>query len=845
MASRNQGHRRSGSKTTGGSNSTTLPSAGSVSSSLASTSPPPSSELNARKHMDDRLLYGLVKSIGSQAVVTLNTGSKVSGILYTVGDFTDDGSFAVCLKYPLDSTKSSSRSATVYRSEYLIIYDKDVAMVDLHHVNFAPESVDTPAVVASDETETANSENGTSGFKTDTAISSAHHVFKEHTLQRWMPDDGLDDEPLESLDGVNDARVAPVSGHSGGRWNQFETNERKFGIHSTFDETLYTTKISKDGPDYEKRLKEAEKIAREIESEGTHGSIHLAEERGRQVDDSGMDEEDKYSGVLRDEPEKKANGIHRNDDRILMGILKSGANVPAGSPTSKATPQAVKQVVPGKYATPRQRAAFYHNDPAVIYSSAVSKLPAKPSTPEISATKVTLAPDPKTSATSSSVSPPSTVPKKPPVKVVSSSHAAKSFQQQPDIKALKEFSAHFKLPGKVPQDILPFITKSRAQREKTEKGHPDADHEESKTENVQKSIQKTVQKPVESATVSAPVPANAATPVSASASSSVSPTPSTSSNTQRANSVVQRQHHKSAISFFGPDRLPAEGSKTDKETLSGKFNVLLSARIEYEKQEKPDQSTAKATVIVRIEKPFNTAPTWPITISKSYVTFFPRQPEWVPPPPMNRKIYLPSQPMPMLGPQSMPPPMMMPTGGPPPMMDRSQLSPQQSPPQLNQPYFPIRHNSAAGPGSRRGSSGSHVHHHHQVQQQSQPPLQQQQQSLPPPPPPPQLQQPIVPGSLVPPGPSGPQQQPAASPQMSMQAAAQMGMGGLQMGGIPQYQFVYQQPQFIPMYSPGPMPVNGPIPFYPSAAGMPPPMMPNGGNGPRRNSRSQNNSHYNR
>ena len=46
--------------------------------------------------MADRLLYGLVKAIGRKAVVSLNSGLRISGILYTIGEFSSDGNFTVC-----------------------------------------------------------------------------------------------------------------------------------------------------------------------------------------------------------------------------------------------------------------------------------------------------------------------------------------------------------------------------------------------------------------------------------------------------------------------------------------------------------------------------------------------------------------------------------------------------------------------------------------------------------------------------------------------------------------------------------------------------------------------------
>ena len=58
-------------------------------------------------------------------------------------------------------------------------------------------------------------------------------------------------------------------------WDQFETNETLFGVKSTFDEELYTTKLEK-GPQTRELEKQALRIAREIEGEVTY-DLHLAE----------------------------------------------------------------------------------------------------------------------------------------------------------------------------------------------------------------------------------------------------------------------------------------------------------------------------------------------------------------------------------------------------------------------------------------------------------------------------------------------------------------------------------------------------------------------------------------
>jgi len=125
-----------------------------------------------------------------------------------------------------------------------------------------------------------------STFRTDTAIS-AQAPSAQRPLEKWQPD------------------IAPTSGGmsgtletKGGHWDQFAANERMFGVKSSYHEEIYTTKLDRSHPEFERRLKEADSIAREIEGKVSLNP-HLAEERGQAVDDSGIDEEDKYAGVIR------------------------------------------------------------------------------------------------------------------------------------------------------------------------------------------------------------------------------------------------------------------------------------------------------------------------------------------------------------------------------------------------------------------------------------------------------------------------------------------------------------------------------------------------------------------
>src|SRR4051794_24088682 len=125
-----------------------------------------------------------------------------------------------------------------------------------------------------------------SAFRTDADISAS--VYRgEKVLQPWVPEAGADvDLPLES------------SGQTD--WDQFETNNRLFGASSTYDENLYTTQIDRSAPSYLRREADAARIAREIERT-TSTNAHMREERGQAIENDGEDEEDKYSGVRRDD----------------------------------------------------------------------------------------------------------------------------------------------------------------------------------------------------------------------------------------------------------------------------------------------------------------------------------------------------------------------------------------------------------------------------------------------------------------------------------------------------------------------------------------------------------------
>lgn len=131
---------------------------------------------------------------------------------------------------------------------------------------------------------TNNLKGNRSGFQTDSSISGGRFNDKRE-LQRWDAGDAAND----SIGGLED------STDSNKPWDQFAVNAAKFGVHSDYDENIYTTKIDRSRPDYNDRVARAERLARKIEGSAATSS-HAAEERIMDhtgAADDGLDEEDK------------------------------------------------------------------------------------------------------------------------------------------------------------------------------------------------------------------------------------------------------------------------------------------------------------------------------------------------------------------------------------------------------------------------------------------------------------------------------------------------------------------------------------------------------------------------
>ncbi|GMM34548.1 Pbp1 protein [Saccharomycopsis crataegensis] len=419
------------------------------------------------QHMKDRFNFLLINAIGSKAIATVSSGSRFKGIVTAV----DNTTLSVVLTNPeLFESVLGEDSGNEELPKELIIESKDLMDLELLSVDFS-----TTLSKKSQSLAPIGHTNAKIGFKTDTDISGNLQV-KERDLQRWTPE-GAESNTTALLSGGLEDDI-----DHNGSWDQFAVNEKKFGVQSTWDENLYTTRLNKDSPDYQAKLKEADRIAKEIENQGFNGNIHLAEERGIFVDDSGMDEEDKYSGVDRSGADKRGNE--------LMAALRSG--VSSGSTMEITKNNYLPSAVNGKYIPPKQRNEVHNLDPAIISSmkqSGASPSPVSASSSKKSA-QVISPPQVKHHHGHQSHLHHSHQESKLAGLKSKTSNEDNRLNAQREINSLKEFSQNFKIPQKFPKDLLPILSKDKQKQQEIIK-RANANASESPSKEAQSSRENT------------------------------------------------------------------------------------------------------------------------------------------------------------------------------------------------------------------------------------------------------------------------------------------------------------------------------------------------------------------
>jgi LsmAD domain len=255
-----------------------------------------------------------------------------------------------------------------------------------------------------------------------------------------------------------------------------------YGVTSDYDENIYTTTIDKGNPLYQKRAAEAERIAREIES-GVASNPHQAEERGQvHNDDSGLDEEDKYSGVRRGPAD--------------FPPLQSGPNVytpparrpPTGQATVKGAP-VDPAIISSKIADPKPSTANVSGDD--IKSNSASS-PATGTVKSVNTKRLgdqsQPSPTPETSTNASKS--PSTATSNVEnetltafkqfknsemMRIQDKRRAKVNIDKEQKINDLKAFSKQFKLQTPLPEDLVSILARDKEkQQELIEKAKKNA-----------------------------------------------------------------------------------------------------------------------------------------------------------------------------------------------------------------------------------------------------------------------------------------------------------------------------------------------------------------------------------
>lgn len=358
--------RNSPQKSAGASNGTApLPSSSSSNGLAKPHGGTPSDDMS--KHMHDRFTYLLAKSVGCDAIVTVASGARFKGIFSAA---LTEGELGVVLreakKYSAaPGEEDSKEDAVMY--EQLVITPKDLVEICIEGPDLTPDKRSPSAV--SIAVNAGAAAGPLQGFKTDTDISGRSQLV-ERELQRWTPDES---EALVSTTLEDSVDHSAVS-----HWDQFAVNRQKFGVESTYDEHYYTTRIDKSHPEYKQREKIAEKIAAEIEQSGHGGNVHIAEERGIAIDDSGLDEEDKYSGVSRKSaadlaPQRKQSPSLLSSRQHSPGGVSQpqAAKIPVKVPHPAASPSPSGKYSPPAFRSPTgiKNNAGVPYDPAIISSS--------------------------------------------------------------------------------------------------------------------------------------------------------------------------------------------------------------------------------------------------------------------------------------------------------------------------------------------------------------------------------------------------------------------------------------------------------------------------------------------
>ena len=226
----------------------------------------------SEKIIEQRYYSLILNSIGEKIHIDLISGDVIEGLLYSIDPINNE---YLLINNP---RRLSRTGVPLFLKESLLkIYFKEILSINYLINNNIPQ-------------EKNNFKNNT--FKVDSQISKKSiNKIKEEKLVKYeiKPEDKNNKYINQTLEDEEDTN-----------WDQFELNKKVYNVISTYDENLYTTKLDKNKITEEDK-KFADKIYNEImKTNKDEKNVHILEERGvLQQKDNDMDEEDKYSSVIK------------------------------------------------------------------------------------------------------------------------------------------------------------------------------------------------------------------------------------------------------------------------------------------------------------------------------------------------------------------------------------------------------------------------------------------------------------------------------------------------------------------------------------------------------------------
>jgi len=256
--------------------------------------------MGARRELDvnrERLIFCCMSLVGHKVTAKLRNSVIYEGLFHSCSL---DGDYSITLRCARQTSPEQRHMAEAIGT--LVIPGKDFLQISAMNVPPMP----APAL------EVAGSD---AGFVTDAEIaqrSSWGSASHERELVPWAGGSA------ESNAGPAAAGGTLEEGSRSRNWDQFEANESMFGVQTTFNEELYTTKLDPQTIPREKR-EEAERIAREIEARPTNSEMEDKLEAPE-------DEEGKFSAVARG-----VASSNRDSGRDLAVVGNGGSAFAPGS----------------------------------------------------------------------------------------------------------------------------------------------------------------------------------------------------------------------------------------------------------------------------------------------------------------------------------------------------------------------------------------------------------------------------------------------------------------------------------------------------------------------------------